>query len=326
MYTSRRDPAGLSRGEADVNCEDSAALERGGALGNLFNRCIYDYGSFFSIQAEEKLRKYHVDGHYEFSDEVEIYFEFANNKSEFLRLNSLNPNAPALTIPTGTSYVDSNGALAFAPNPGSVEDAFRRGIVPIAYANLTRLIGGTRNTPYSQRPLDTFTKSVRGDDRALIGATWDINDNWALDLSYTASEHTSQVTQSQDTLSTHMELALNGYGGNNCDPINGVPGEGNTAFAQTGNYDAGTCYFFNPFGSNLFDRNGNLGQTNGELINPPELYQWLLGRASSQIQFKQRVIDAVLAGSLMEMKNGSLGLAVGVQRRRDTGAALTIQP
>ena len=31
---------GSSYGQADVNCEDSAALEQGGALGNLFNRCV----------------------------------------------------------------------------------------------------------------------------------------------------------------------------------------------------------------------------------------------------------------------------------------------
>ena len=125
-----------------MNCEDSAALERGGALGPAFgnNRCIYDFGSFFSIQAAEQLSKIHVDGHYEFTDEFEMYFQLATNESKFDRLNSLNPNAPALTIPTEVSYIDADGNIQTAPNPGSVEDAWRRGIEPIAYANLTRLI------------------------------------------------------------------------------------------------------------------------------------------------------------------------------------------
>jgi iron complex outermembrane recepter protein len=312
-----RNAAGTSFGQADVNCEDAAALERGGALGNLFNRCVYDYGSFFSIQAEESLRKMHVDGHYEFTDDLEAYFEFAANDSEFNRLNSLNPNAPALTIPT---------SVRGQPNPGSVEDAFRRGIEPIQYANLTRLIGGTRSTPRNQRPLDTFTNSARSDQRYLLGAKYDfqVGDNdWTLDVSYTASQHNTATIQAQDTLSKQMELALNGLGGPNCDSVNGTPGSGNASFAATGgDFDSGTCYFFNPFGNSSFDRNGNLGQSNLNLVNPPELYQWLAGRASNQQDYRQRVIDVVAAGDLFETNSGPIGLAVGFQRRRDSGQAL----
>lgn len=312
-----RDAVGASWGEADVNCEDSAALERGGALGNLFNRCIYDYGSFFSIQAEESLRKMNVDGHYEFTDDLEAYFNFAANDSEFDRLNSLNPNAPALTIPT---------SVRGQPNPGSVEDAFRRGIEPVEYANLTRLIGGTRDTPFNQRPLKTFTKSARSDSRYVLGVLYDFqvgDKDWTVDLSYTASQHNTATTQVQDTLSKQMELALNGLGGPSCDSVNGTPGSGNASFAASGgDFDAGTCYFFNPFGNSLFDRSGNLGQTDLTLVNPAELYSWLAGRASNDQDYRQRVIDIVAAGDLFETNSGTIGLAVGFQRRRDTGEAI----
>ncbi|MCZ6641373.1 MAG: TonB-dependent receptor, partial [Gammaproteobacteria bacterium] len=309
-------------GEADVNCEDAARLEQGGALGNLFNRCVYDYGSFFSIQGEESLRKMHIDGHYDFTDTVEVYFEFASNDSEFDRLNSLNPNAPALTIPTAVSYIDSMGVVQSALNPGSQEDAFRRGIVPLEYANLTRLLGGTRNTPKSQRPLDTFTDRNRADSRYLVGALWDFelgDREWALDVSYTASDHREASTQSQDTLSSHMELAISGLGGANCDVINGTPGEGNAAYAASGgDFDAGNCYFFNPFGNSSFARDGSLGQSDLTLVNPPELYDFLLGRFTSDSDYRQRVIDVVAAGDLFETNSGTIGLAVGYQRRRDT--------
>ncbi|MCZ6618920.1 MAG: TonB-dependent receptor, partial [Gammaproteobacteria bacterium] len=324
-------------GQADVNCNDSAALEQGGPLGHLWNiplpgitdnfeiasRCVYDYGSFFSIQGEEKMRKIHVNGHYDLTEQVELYFEFSNNESEFLRLNSLNPNAPALPIPTGTSFIDSAGVTQFAPNPGSVEDAFRRGIEPITYANITRMMGGTRNTPASLRPISTFTNSDRKDTRYVVGATWDFelgDREWSLDASYVASNHNSATTQVQDTLSTHMELALNGYGGPNCDSTFGTPGEGNTAFNMSGgNFDAGQCYFFNPFGNGVFDRTGQLGQTNLELVNPPELYNWLLGKASSDVEYKQRVIDIVASGELFDLGDETVGLAVGFQQRRDKG-------
>lgn len=312
-------------GQADVNCEDAAALEQAGPLGPLFanNLCIYDYGPFFSIQAGEKLRKLHVNGHYDLTDQVAFHFELAGNESEFNRLNSLNPNAPALPIPTQVPYFDSLGNPQIALNPGSQEDAFRRGIEPIVYSNVTRLIGGTRDTPKEFRPLDTFTNTDRRDTRYVMGIDWEfeIGDRqWDMDLSYTVSNHNSATTQIQDTLSTHMELALSGRGGPNCDLISGVPGDGNAAFATSGgDFDVGSCYFFNPFGSSQFDRNGNQGQSDLTLVNPPELYTWLLGKANSDVEYKQRVIDLVFAGDLFDLGDQTTGLAVGFQQRRDKG-------
>ncbi len=324
--TLPRNALGTDYGQADVDCENSAALEQGGALGNIFNRCVYDFGSFFSIQAEESLRKMHVDGHYEITDDFELYFEAGSNDSEFNRLNSLNPNAPALTIPATTSYIDAMGVVQSAANPGSVEDAFRRGIEPIEYANLTRLIGGTRNTPRSQRPLDTFTSANRTDSRYVLGGKYDFTfggREWVLDASYTASRHSNATTQAQDTLSSHMELAINGYGGPNCDTLNGVPGAGNAAYsASGGDFDAGTCYYFNPFGNSEFDRTGAVGQSDLTLRNPAELYQWLAGRASNDADYDQKVIDIVAAGDLVELDSGTIGLAVGFQQRKDSAQVL----
>jgi len=325
-----RDAMGLSYGQADVNCEDAAALERGGALGNLFNRCVYDYGSFFSIQAEESLRKMHVDGHYDFTENVEMYFQFAANYSEFDRLNSLNPNAPALTVPFEVEYIDADGNIATAQNPGSIEDAFRRGIEPIRYANLTRMIGGTQFTAdrfgEQYRPVHTFTNSSRSDQRFVLGALSEFklaDRDWTIDTSYTASQHNSAVTQVQDTLSGNMHMAINGLGGPECDPLTGTPGEGNAAYAASGGqFAAGGCYFFNVFGNTMFDRDGNLGQDDLTLVNPVELYQWLLGRVTSDTDFRQRVIDVILSGNLFETASGPVGLAIGFQRRRDTGSVL----
>ncbi|MEJ2088568.1 MAG: TonB-dependent receptor plug domain-containing protein, partial [Gammaproteobacteria bacterium] len=273
---------GSSFGQADVNCEDAAALEQAGPLGVLAsNICVYDYGPFFSIQAGEKLRKLHVNGHYDLTDEVELYFEMAANESEFYRKNSLNPNAPALPIPTEVDYLDAGGNTQIALNPGSQEDAFRRGIEPIVYSNITRLIGGTRYTPRQWRPVDTFTNSDRKDTRYVMGLDWDFDiggREWNMNLSYTASNHNTATDERQDTLSTHMELALNGLGGPNCDLVNGVPGEGNASYvASGGDFDAGSCYFFNPFGNSQFDRNGNQydlgglqpGDSELALLNPP---------------------------------------------------------
>ena len=311
-----RDALGLTYGQADVNCEDAAALEAGGALGPVFGNliCAYDFGSFFALQAEESLRNTHVTGDYDFADTFEVYFEFANTTSRFDRLNSLNPNAPILTI--GVDHF------------GNIEDAFRRGIEVIPVGNQTRLLGGTRNTSSDRRPLDTFTKTVRSDERAVIGGIWDTElagRDWTVDVSYTASEHDSATTQVQDTLSAQMELAIAGLGGPNCDIVNGTPGDGNQRYAESGGvfYDptGGNCYYFNPFGNARFDRDGN-EQTDLTLANPEELFEYLAGRVTSDTEYTQRVIDAVATGDLFDLSAGAVALAVGFQRRVDSGAAV----
>ncbi len=318
-----RRPDGSSFGQADVDCETAAAerggvAERGGGAIGLVgpNICAYDFGSFFALQAEEQLRKIHTTGNYDLTDTFEVYFEFGSSYSQFNRDNSLNPNALNLTI--DSQILDGGAAAHF----GNIEDAARRGIDPVAVLNRTRLIGGTADqagTP--ERPLETFTDLKRTDDRYILGGVWDMvlgdDLNWTLDMSYTRSEHVTASTQVQDTLSTEMNLAINGLGGPGCDPINGTPGEGNLAYAASGgDFLAGNCYFFNPFGNSQYARDGSR-QTDLTLVNAPELYEWLLGRITSDLQYTQDVIDVVWSGELFQTDSGAVALALGYQRRED---------
>ncbi|NOX49547.1 MAG: TonB-dependent receptor, partial [Gammaproteobacteria bacterium] len=113
-------------------------------------------------------------------------------------------------------------------------------------------------------------------------------------------------------------MAINGLGGPNCDVVNGTPGEGNLAFAASGgDFDAGNCYYFNPFGSNQLTEDGS-PQTDLTLINPDGLYEFVAGRITNDSNFRQRVIDVVASGDLFETDVGTIGLAVGFQRRRDS--------
>ncbi|MEM7218526.1 MAG: TonB-dependent receptor [Pseudomonadota bacterium] len=304
-----RDASGTNFGQADVNCEDAAAVEEGGPLGPVFGNliCAYDFGSFFAMQADESLRKINVSGDYRFTDNFEAYFQFASNESEFDRKNSLNPNALNLTIPTN--------------HLGLIEDARRRNIVPVPVINRTRLVGQTASS--LDRPVDTFTDTGRLDQRMMVGGTYDFvvgDREWTIDASYTATEHDSATSQVQDTLSTHMELAISGFGGPECDPTDptAVAGEGNAAYAASGgDFNAGQCYFFNPFGNSNFTEGGGQ-QTDLTLRNPIELYQWLLGRITNDSQFRQRVIDVVASGDVVTTDWGPIGAAIGFQRRRDT--------
>lgn len=154
-----------------------------------------------------------------------------------------------------------------------------------------------------------------------LGARWDLDlggRSWTADISYTASELDRALSEIQDTQSVEFELAINGFGGPNCNPFTGTRGEGNLAYAASGgDFSAGQCYYFNPFGSSALNEDGT-PQDNLALRNPPELYQYLLGRVTSDSQFRQRVVDAVLAGDLFDMDAGPIGLAVGFQRREDS--------
>ncbi len=302
-----RDPLGSSTGIADLDCNRQAVADgEGGTLGTVFGNavCAYDFGSFFALQAEESLRKFHVTGDYELREGLTAYVEFASNEAEFNRANSLNPNSPSLPIPV--------------TSPGNIEDSFRRGIVPVVRLNASRLVGGTID---SGRPVKTFTDINRADNRLLVGFKFDTQiaeRDWSFDVSYGATDHDSATAQVQDTLSSHMELAINGLGGPRCDHINGVKGEGNTAYAASnGNFNAGRCYYINTYGNSRFNRTGG-AQTDLTLVNPNELYQWLLGRVTLDEHFSQRVIDVVASGETFKLPAGPIGLALGFQRRRDT--------
>ena len=308
-----RSPDGRSFGSADVSCEDAAAAGEGGPLGALFGGalCAYDFGSFFPLQGEESHRQFHVQGFYDLDDNVELYYEFAHSGSEFARTNSLNPNALALPIPTN--------------HLGLIEDAGRRGIVPQVLVNGTRLIGGTESSTFEDRPITTETVLDRNNQRIQLGARWDMElmgQSWTADISYTASEVDRALSEIQDTQSVEMELAINGFGGPNCNPFTGTAGEGNAAYAASGgDFDAGQCYFFNPFGNAYLGEDGSR-QTDLTLRNPPELYQYLLGRVTSDSQFRQRVVDAVFAGNIFDMSGGPIGLAIGFQRREDSARVI----
>jgi outer membrane receptor protein involved in Fe transport len=309
-----RNPQGTSYGNADPSCEAADALDNVGGSGLYANGvlCAYDFGPFFPLQGDESSRQMFLTGHYDLTDNIELYMEAGSNGSEFFRYNSLNPNAVSLTIPTS--------------NLGLIQDAANRGIVAQPLRNGTRMMGRTvYDSGTSERPLDTYSQVDRSMDRIQIGADISLElggREWDLDVSYTRSMYNMQRTELQDTQSVEFELAINGMGGPNCDPFNGTAGSGNAAYASSGgDFGAGNCYYFNPFGNSVVSPDG-VRQTDLTLVNPPELYQYLLGRVTSDTHFEQDVFDAVLSGTVADLDSGAIGLAVGLQHRVDYGRTL----
>ena len=134
--------------------------------------------------------------------------------------------------------------------------------------NGTRMLGRTvYDSGTSERPLDTYSQVDRSMDRMQFGAKVDFENDWVLDMSYTRSVFNQQRTELQDTQSVEFELAINGMGGPNCDPFNGTAGSGNAAYAASGgDFGAGNCYYFNPFGNAYINPDGTR-QTDLTLVN-----------------------------------------------------------
>ena len=306
-------------GNGDFNCNDAAAWDGlGGTLGLLsgpiFNNdwCAIDYGNFFSIQEGEKLQKFYATGYYDITDSTEFYFEGGYAEQEYFRPNSLAPQARAPQIPVN--------------HLGLIEDARRRGITPEPLVMGVRLQGGTRQlTGTGYRPVDSFQSRDGDTIRGVVGINSDLEfgeREWTLNASFTWSEQSMLHKRLSDTRGDELVQALAGYGGPNCNPFDSsaVAGEGNMAYARTGNFDDGSCYFYNPFGNAHFDENGNFvdGTTSpSALANPPELIHWLEGGSLEADEVEQRVIDVVLAGDLFEIPNGTVAMAVGFQNRHD---------
>ena len=320
-------------GYADLNCEDVAAWDGfGGTLG-LFTsgagpntRCPIDYGNFFSIQEGEVLQKIYLTGDYALTDEFEVYFEGGYSEQEFFRLNSLAPQTRTPTIPVH--------------NPALINDANLRGMMPVPLVNRSRLLGGTPLTPLHIRPIRTQQDGDRDTIRMVLGANWDVvlgDRTWTINASFAASESSQYQYNVEDSRAAETVLALHGLGGPNCNSagqsqewMEANRGSGNLAYTG-GNFEDGNCYYLNPFGSGLFDSDGNFRDPVGNpnrvtlpdgtvtsIANPPELLSWLDGTWQQNDEFELRVLDVVASGDLFELPAGMIGAAFGYQQRVDT--------
>ena len=302
---------------ADPDCDLVAAADGpAGTLGNVNGLCIYDFSSFFNLVMEGTQKKAHVDGSYELTDNLEVYgsFSFAENWTS--RGNSL--------------YPDVSFAIIGTDSPGLQLDAARRGVTPFPYLALQRMMGGTYTSDSTERPIDTKDSYTRTNYRFNLGATYDFEvggNQWTLDVSGTFSQRNYNSVNPSDSLTSNVDAAYVGLGGPSCDQINGTPGSGNNG--------TGNCYYYNPFQTSNYDpvtgarwntsdqsawaANPDLTVAQAALLyqNPTELYEWMQGEIASQSDARQVVFDAVVAGDLMEMGAGNLGLAVGVQIRKD---------
>ncbi|MEE8045740.1 MAG: TonB-dependent receptor, partial [Dehalococcoidia bacterium] len=299
----------LPGGNADLEC--AVATEAPGnagvlgpVLGNGF--CIYDFTTFFPLVAEQEVAKVYLNANFALSDTIEIYGSAGFSDNNYKRRNSLFPDVSLTLIP--------------ANNPGLVNDATRRGIVPLPFLNLTRMLAGHDKTPFNKRPVNTDSNFNVENFRFNLGTRVDfmLGDNsWTMDASVTRNRSLNSSVTRSDQLTLQTDLAFNGFGGEGCDTINGQQGSGNLAAAGLPFTDNGLCFWYNPFGSSDFKPDGS-PQDDPLLLNDVAMLNWMVGDIALQSEIENTVIDLVFAGEWGATPSGPIGVAVGLQYRRDT--------
>lgn len=273
--------------------------------------CIYDFSPFFNLVGDETRFLSLVKGEYDLTDSVQFYGEVAFSDQKFERGNSLFPLVRFPFVPADNPGVqndlarrDANLAAAGSPLAGILT-------APGQIAGTTffgRVLGFTPDDTGSDlRPVDTDTREFSSVYRGILGLRGDLTSDgdWTYDVSFTRSERDNQA-RGTDTNQQNLLNAIRGFGGSECSASapGQLPGEG-------------PCEYYNPFFSSFFTPDGSR-QTDPDLVNSPDLINWMVGEFRSNSEAKQTVLDLVFTGDLMEMPNGlPLGMAVGAQWRRD---------
>jgi len=178
-------------------------------------------------------------------------------------------------------FLQLGNAVVPADNPGNI---FPASLGPVLFFGRVSGNGGTVSP--STGDSDTFRLS------AELSGAFRGSDNWQYDasISYSKNEY---VLTTEDTVTERLSAALNGFGGAGCDPATGTRGQG-------------ACQFFNPFATSF-----------NVLPNDPALLDFIVDTQTIDSESELFVVDTVLSGSIGSTAAGDVGLAVGLQYRKE---------
>jgi len=227
--------------------------------------CRFDFGNGFSFVPDESRVTAYVKATKQLTDDVEWTTEITSARNRAQRGGS--PSFPILTFPT---------VPASHPNNVFGQDVSYFGREVGNDADGNALPGDPANT---ESDTFRFMTMVQGE---LEDGFWEV--------SYTAARNDFLFT-GNDTLAQEFQNALRGFGGQGCDPIAGVAGEG-------------ACEYFNPFATQFTTS-----------PNSQNVIDSFTGRQSIDSKSNLEVAEAFLSTELFEMDGGVAGIAVGVQYR-----------
>ncbi len=277
--------------------------------------CQYDFYPFFNFVPDETRLKSFAKVTHDITERMQFYAEFFFSRNRATRSTSNFPITSSIALPgIGSAFVgpgvttpSGQRPAAYPFNPFKV-DAFFVGRSPGH---------GQIEDFFTDRPNDN---SFRYDTyHVTTGISGDIGDTgWYYDVSYVRGINNYRLFSS-DGLKNETNLALQGLGGKDCNPVTGIPG-------------VGPCHFYNIFGSGflsdpsakipVFDVDGNPiidpstgTQVMAPVLNSREILDYIVGEITIDGRSDISVVDAVVSGDLFDLPGGPIGVALGFQYR-----------
>jgi len=249
---------GVVQEQGGAGCEGVGGIQVG-------SNCLFNFGPNQSFVPKEERIQAFAKHTYDFNDSLSSNLEiaFAQNRTE--RVTS--PSFPTL-------FAFPNVSAAHPDNP---------------FGEDVRFIGRplANGEPSETNFFDSDTFRVAG---GLEGAFNGFD--WSASLTHAINDFR---VETNDTNVANYELALQGLGGNECDPATDTP-------------FAGNCLFFNPFLSAI-DGSGTQ--------NNQEIRDFIINAQILDARSDTTVFDAVISRPIFELGGGEAAIAVGVQYREE---------
>ncbi len=269
--------------------------------------CLFTYQPSNSITPEEDILVAYTNWGFDIGDGQDIELEYSMRWAETASLF-----VPSFPMTNGRPVVPASNPL----NPFNQDVAWTGRPLGNAY----------RNTPVDNRQEDDlqshrFAVTYNLDFGQYLAG--EMLSTWGMFVSGQYSwDRTTE--RDRDTELTRLQLALQGFGGPQCEirfdgPASGSsPGEGN-------------CFYWSPFASDIylstFDPNSGFASAfrvdaMGNVVKAPDadtfdVIDWFMARSESFNERELYVWEAVASGDIFALPGGNAGLAFGYQYRRD---------
>ncbi len=224
--------------------------------------CRYDFGPGYSYVPEETRLNGYFKAMYEFDNDMIWTSEvsFARNRAE-------RGGAPSFPILTGP--------VVPATHPNNPFGA------PVVFFGRAEGNGFEADPANTESDTFRFNTSLQGE---LENGFWEV--------SYTNATN-DFLFSVEDVIKSEFTLALNGLGGQGCDPISGTPG-------------VGVCEYFNPFASSFTTS-----------PNSQNVIDSFSGLQTIDSNSDLEVLEGFASFDVFDMDGGVAGLAVGMQYRKE---------
>ena len=224
--------------------------------------CGFDFGDTYSYVPDETRVTAYMKADYQLTEDISWLNEIsiARNRSE----RGGSPSFPILTLP-----------VVPADHPANPFGA------PVGF------FGRAEGNGVPGDPANTESDTFRF-NTTLTGEL----DNGFWELSYTNGTN-DFLFQVDDVLNTEFNLALNGLGGSDCNPLTGTP-------------EVGSCEYFNPFATSYT-----------VLPNSQSVIDSFTGKQVIDSKSDLQVVEAFASLDAFDMDGGTAGVAFGLQYREE---------